>query len=173
MPVQPAIKVFGAVVALAIASLPMAPARAQVAAEASVRAALEAAARGDVDAARKAGLDDHLLAGWIEYAALVKGIDDLAVARATDFLSRHRGQPVAAAVREQWRAELADRGDRRAILAAGTPGIEGTSLCTPATRPVRPMRRGAARPRRCGGARASPCPRPAIRCSLHLRRAGD
>lgn len=128
MPVQPAIKVFGAVVALAIASLPMAPARAQVAAEASVRAALEAAARGDVDAARKAGLDDHLLAGWIEYAALVKGIDDLAVARATDFLSRHRGQPVAAAFREQWLAELADRGDWRAFLAAWTPGIEGTSL---------------------------------------------
>ena len=96
--------------------------------EAAVRAAFEAAARGDADAARKAGLADHPLAGWIEYAALAQGIDDLPVARGADFLARHRGQAVAMAFREQWLAELADREDWRTFLAAWAPTVEGTAL---------------------------------------------
>ena len=96
--------------------------------EAAVRAAFEAAARGDTDAARKAGLASHPLAGWIEYAALVEAIDDLGTTRGADFLARHRGQPVAAAFRERWLAELADRKDWPAFLSAWAPGVEGTTL---------------------------------------------
>ena len=75
------------------------PLPAAAAAPSALRAAFEAAARGDVQAARKAGLADHPLAGWIEYAALVEGIDDLPVARGADFLARHRDKAVGAAFR--------------------------------------------------------------------------
>ena len=103
------------------------PARATAGNDA-LRAAFEAAARGNVQAAREAGLDDHPLAGWIEYAALSAGIDDLSVARGSDFLARHRGQAVGAAFREQWLAELADREDWRAFLAAWEPDVDSTTL---------------------------------------------
>ena len=105
-----------------------APTHAQANGEAALRDAFTAAARGNASAAREAGLGSHPLAGWIEYAALVAGIDDLPVARGTDFLARHRGQAVAAAFRELWLAELADRGDWRAFRAAWAPGIEGAAL---------------------------------------------
>ena len=112
------------VLALAVAAWRVGNAAGQPA----VRAAFDAAARGDTDAARKAGLAGHPLAGWIEYAALVEGIDDLPVARGTDFLARHRGQAVAAAFREAWLKELADREDWRAFRAAWAPGVEGVAL---------------------------------------------
>ncbi|HEU4814185.1 MAG TPA: transglycosylase SLT domain-containing protein [Xanthomonadaceae bacterium] len=116
-----------AVLCALLLAAPLLPPPAHASAPA-LRAAFEAAARGETDAARKAGLADHPLAGWIEYAALVEGIDDLAVARGTDFLARHRGQPVAAAFREAWLKELADREDWRGFRAAWAPGVESVAL---------------------------------------------
>ena len=111
-----------------LSMFPMVPPARAAAGNDALRAAFEAAARGNVQAAREAGLDDHPLAGWIEYAALSAGIDDLSVARGSDFLARHRGQAVGAAFREQWLAELADREDWRAFLAAWEPDVDSTTL---------------------------------------------
>ena len=72
--------------------------------------------------------DAALVGGWTEYDALVRRIDDVTTAQADAFLRRHAGQAVAAAFREQWLAELADRGAWRDFLAAWTPGIEGQAL---------------------------------------------
>lgn len=112
----------------ALIAVALLPVRAFASGDPALRAAFEAAARGNAQAAREAGLGGHPLAGWIEYAALAKGIDALPVARGTDFLARHRGQAVAAAFREQWLAELADRGEWRAFLAAWAPDVAGNAL---------------------------------------------
>lgn len=93
-----------------------------------VRAALEAAERGDFDAAQFADLTRDPLWGWIEYAALRRDIDTLDAARAQAFLTRYKGQPVAAAFREVWLAATARREDWLAFTSAWTPGITSDAL---------------------------------------------
>lgn len=95
---------------------------------ARLRAALETAERGDFDASRFADLVRDPLWGWIEYAALRRGIDTLDAARAQSFLDRYRGQAVATAFRETWLAATARREDWSAFTAAWVPDTKGVNL---------------------------------------------
>ncbi|MES2858734.1 MAG: transglycosylase SLT domain-containing protein [Pseudomonadota bacterium] len=96
--------------------------------DASLRSAFEAAGRGQLtDAARNAHAN-HPLAGWLEFAALRSGFDTLAVERGSDFLARHRGQPVSEVFRNEWLAALAKREAWPAFLAAWDAGIDSPSL---------------------------------------------
>lgn len=74
-----------------------------------LRTALEAAERGTFDASQYTDLARDPLWGWIEYAALRRGIDTLDAARAQAFLARYPGKPVAGAFREAWLAATARR----------------------------------------------------------------
>jgi soluble lytic murein transglycosylase len=96
--------------------------------DAAARIALEAAERGTLDQARLAALRSHPLAGWIEYASLRRTLDTLPVEAGNNFISRHRGQPVASVFRNEWLAALHKRNASQALLQAWEPGIESAAL---------------------------------------------
>lgn len=93
-----------------------------------VRSALAAAEAGTFDAGAYADLAGNPLYGWIEYAALRRGLPDLPRERAEAFLRRYDGQAVASTFRPQWIAETARRQDWQALLAAWHPGIDAVAL---------------------------------------------
>ncbi|MCJ0826517.1 lytic transglycosylase domain-containing protein [Luteimonas sp. 50] len=93
-----------------------------------VRAAIQAAELGQFNAAQYGSLSGHPLYGWIEYAALRRDIDTLPDAQGQAFLSRYKGQAVAAAFRELWLAALSRREDWRAFRAAWSPQVQATAL---------------------------------------------
>lgn len=86
-----------------------------------VRAAIEAAERGPFDAAQYADIARHPLYGWVEYAALRRGIDTVNNGQAQDFLSRRGDQASGDAFRDIWLAATARREDWAAFTAAWTP----------------------------------------------------
>ncbi|WP_425493988.1 transglycosylase SLT domain-containing protein [Lysobacter gummosus] len=86
-----------------------------------VRAAIEAAERGPFDAAQYADIARHPLYGWVEYAALRRGIDTVNNGQAQDFLSRRGNQASGDAFRDIWLAATARREDWAAFTAAWTP----------------------------------------------------
>jgi soluble lytic murein transglycosylase len=85
-----------------------------------VRAAIEAAERGPFDAAQYADIARHPLYGWVEYAALRRGIDTVNNGQAQDFLSRRGNQASGDAFRDIWLAATARREDWAAFTAAWT-----------------------------------------------------
>jgi soluble lytic murein transglycosylase len=93
-----------------------------------VRAALQAAELGQFSAAQYGNLGAHPLYGWIEYAALKRGIDTLPTPQGQAFLARYKGQAVAEAFRELWLAALSRREDWPAFRAAWSPTIKGDVL---------------------------------------------
>ncbi|MBT2745234.1 lytic transglycosylase domain-containing protein [Lysobacter sp. ISL-42] len=86
-----------------------------------VRAAIEAAERGPFDAAQYADIARHPLYGWVEYAALRRGIDTVNNGQAQDFLNRRGNQASGDAFRDLWLAAAARREDWAAFTAAWTP----------------------------------------------------
>ncbi len=94
-----------------------------------MRMAIDNAERGQFDAAAAATLRDHPLYGWLEYSALRRGIDGLDGARASDFLRRYQGQPVAETFRAMWLAELARRRDWPALLGNWQPSRDPALQC--------------------------------------------
>ncbi|GAB3730494.1 transglycosylase SLT domain-containing protein [Luteimonas pelagia] len=117
------------VLRLLCAALPCAPLLAATPADdARLRAAIADAERGRLDASTRAALAGHPAWGWVEYADLVRDMDALSPSRANAFLARHRDQAVAATFRARWLAELADRKDWSAYLAAWNDAIEDTAL---------------------------------------------
>jgi len=90
------------------------------------RAALDAAETGTPPAAALPAGDP--LAGWVEYAALRRNLDTLSPADGQAFLTRHAGEPVAEAFREEWLPVLAQREDWPAFRAAWSPSIKAASL---------------------------------------------
>ncbi|MEO5566324.1 MAG: transglycosylase SLT domain-containing protein [Luteimonas sp.] len=93
-----------------------------------VRAAIEAAEQGKPDLRQYAALSRHPLYGWIEYAALRRGIDTLPIAEGEAFLARRKGEPVAAAFREIWLAALSRRELWPAFRMAWSPSLKSTAL---------------------------------------------
>lgn len=93
-----------------------------------VAAAIEAAERGDAGVPADPALRAHPLAGWIEYAALLRRMDALPVAEGAAFLARHPADAVGRAFREAWLASLARRHEWAAFRAAWSPAIDSTTL---------------------------------------------
>ncbi|SBV38086.1 Exported murein transglycosylase [uncultured Stenotrophomonas sp.] len=94
-----------------------------------MRMAIDNAERGQFDAGTAATLRDHPLYGWLEYSALRRDIDNLDRTRASDFLRRRQGQPVAETFRAAWLAELARRQDWPALLANWQPSRAPALQC--------------------------------------------
>ncbi|MGB3393500.1 MAG: lytic murein transglycosylase, partial [Stenotrophomonas sp.] len=94
-----------------------------------MRMAIDNAERGQFDANAAATLRDHPLYAWLEYSTLRRDIDTLDKARASDFLQRHQGQPVAETFRNAWLAELARRRDWPALLGNWRPNRDPALQC--------------------------------------------
>lgn len=109
--------------ALALSAVPLA-AHAQ-AGDAQLREAFSAAARGQPVPAH---LASHPLHGWLEYVGMRRSFDSLPPAQAQAFLSRHEGQAVAEAFREDWLRALYRRQDWAGIRAAWSSSIRNTAL---------------------------------------------
>ena len=90
------------------------------------RAALDAAERGRPELAPLA--TTHPLYGWVQYAALRRGLDTLPAADGQAFLVRFAGQPVAEAFREQWLSTLAKREDWPSFRAAWSSNVRSVAL---------------------------------------------
>lgn len=99
--------------------------------------ALDLAERGPESAAVAAAKQqaDHPLAAYLEYALLRRQLASAPPARVRGFLERHRGSPLADALRDAWLAHLADQGNwtgYRAFYApqplAGLPALQRCSV---------------------------------------------
>ncbi len=95
----------------------------------ALRAAFDTAAGSSgLDDLALAGFSSQPLAGWLEYVALRGRMDTLPLARGNAFLAAHRGEPVAAAFRNDWLSALARRNEWQAFLDQWDAGIDGAAL---------------------------------------------
>jgi soluble lytic murein transglycosylase len=86
-----------------------------------------AAGRMDDYARRRSALDDYVLAGYLDYAALRRDLRTLDPARARRFLDREGGSQLGTQFRREWLTELARRSDWKTFLAFDDSGDEGAS----------------------------------------------
>lgn len=95
----------------------------------SVSRALADAERGQLTPTAIDALNNHPLAHWIQYANLVRTIDQLDPAQAQHFLVENAGQPVARLFLTQWLAALARRQNWSAFLALWVPSGDINLRC--------------------------------------------
>lgn len=111
-----------------------APSADDTASDALLARALGAAEAGTFAATDFPGITTHPAYGWVEYAALRRGIETVTARQAGEFLSRYAGQPVADAFRPQWLATLARRSDWNGFREAWSTDIDDPALrCTELT----------------------------------------